>query len=212
MAMKKKYILPFLFVGLVFSFGVAMLNGQKKVEQQPALAAHHWGNLTRLDEMKALLRGFNIKTLVDTSCQEAGLIQKFDLGIENYIGVDRRSEVVDAMRCSIGSAQRVFIAQDITRDPLPNADLILCWDDLQSLPTMQIHSAISLFKKSGAKYLLVSHFPDLKKNHKSRSGEYRPINWTLPPYRFPEPMIQISEQKENGQPKSLALWKVSELP
>ncbi len=210
--MKKKYIVPFLFVGLLFSFTIAWFIGQNSSSIIAPCTTHRWGTLAKFEELKALLNGFNIKSLIDTSCEEAGLLRQIDLGIDHYIGIDRRKEVVDAIRSSIGSAKRTFLVQDITRDLLPQADLILCWDSLHSLPFSQICSALHLFHKSKAKYLLISHFPELKKNIRAKKGIYRPINWTLAPYHFPEPMIQISEQREQGHIKSLALWKISELP
>lgn len=209
--MKKKYIVPFLLIGLIFSFAIAWLIGKNPSTAFSPYTTHRWGTLAKFEELKALLNGFNIKSIIDTSCEEAGLLRQIDLGIDHYIGIDRRKEVVDAIRSSIGSAKRTFLVQDITCDLLPEADLILCWDSLQSLPFSQIRSALFLFHKSNAKYLLISHFPELKKNVRTKKG-YRPINWTLAPYHFPEPMIQISEQREQGHIKSLALWKISELP
>lgn len=210
--MQKKHILPFLFVGLVFSIGIVMLVSQRHETSKPPLAAHQWGNLAKLDELRALLKGFNVKSLIDTSCEEAGLIQQLDIKVEQYIGIDRRKEIIEGIRSSLDSAHRTFLVQDITRDLLPQADMILCWDTLQAFSPSQIRSTLRLLKKSGVKYLLASHFPELQINQKGARNHYRPINWTLPPYRFPDPMIQISEQKENGEVKSLALWKISELP
>lgn len=210
MKMKKKYALLLLLP--LFTLAAGWWLKQSSSATQFPLIAHRWGTLAKLDELKALLTGFNIKSIIDTSCEEAGLLEQIDLGIEHYIGIDRRKEVVEAIRSSIGSAKRTFLVQDITRDLLPQADLILCWDNLQSLPISQIRSTLLLFHKSQAKYLLISHFPELKKNCKGKWKGYRQINWTLAPYFFPEPMIQISEQREHGQIKSLALWKISELP
>lgn len=210
--MNRKYILPFLFVGLTFSLVVGLTVAQRQGASPPPLASHKWSSLSKLEELKTLLKGFEIKSIIDTSCEEAGLVQKLDLGFDQYIGVERRKEIVDALRISMGSAQRTFLAQDITKDLLPHADMILCWDSLQMLSSAQIHSTLMLLKKSGVKYLLAAHYPELKKNKKGKRGEYRPINWTLAPYRFPDPMVQISEQKETDQTKSLALWKISDLP
>lgn len=210
--MKKKFILPFLFIGLVFSIGMGMLLSQRSPSPDRPFASHQWSQLERIDELKAVLKGFEIKSLIDTSCEEAGMMQKLDVQIEQYIGIDRRKELVDAIRTSMGSAKRTFLARDISRDLLPEADLILCWDSLQTLPLSQVRSSLLLFKKSGSKYLLATHYPDLRKNQKCKKGQYRPINWTLPPYCFPEPMVQVSEQKEGPHTKSLALWKLSELP
>jgi hypothetical protein len=210
--MKKSAILPFLLIGLTFSFVVVFIVSQNPGLDRSSLEVHRWGNLARLDELKALLKGFEIKSLIDTSCEEARLIDQLDLPLEHYVGVDRRSDVVEAIRSSLGSAERTFLSGDITKDLLPKADLILCWDHLQKLTQAEIRATLLLLKKSGTKYLLLTHFPELLKNTKSKRGGYRPINWTLPPYKFPEPMIQISEQKERGEVKNLALWKIAELP
>lgn len=210
--MKKSKTLPFLFVGLTFSFVIAVLVAQKNSLDRSSFEIHRWGNLARLDELKALLKSFEVKSLIDTSCEEARLVDQLDLQLEEYIGVDRRSDVVEAIRSSLGSAHGTFLSQDITKDLLPKADLVLCWDHLQRLTPTQIRATLLLFKKSGAKYLLVTHFPELAKNKKGKKGAVHPINWTLPPYKFPTPMVQISEQKEGGEVKNLALWKIADLP
>lgn len=210
--MKKKYILPFLFIGLTFSIGLVVILSRRPMPRQNPLAAHQWGTLSKLDELKAVFKSFNIKSLIDTSCEEAGLIPQFGIQLEQYIGVDRRYEIVEGIRSALGSAERTFLAQDISRDVLPQADMIICWDTLQGFSPTQIRSTLRLLKKSEVKYLLAAHYPELQVNQKAARGLYRPINWTLPPYRFPQPMIQISESKENGRVKSLALWKISELP
>lgn len=202
--MLKRSIWVAIFLSLVgVSTAVVLKNREKSCHHQGA----GWGSLKKAEELKAVLHGFGIRSMIDMDCEEV-----VDLGLERYIGVDRRAEVISAIKNSIGSAERSYLVRDITKDQLPKADLILCWDKLFELSPSKLRSTIELFKKSGCKYLLVSHFPDLVKNHKTRRGLYQPINWTLEPYRFPEPMIQINEEVEGTHIKNLALWNINDLP
>ena len=48
---------------------------------------------------------------------------------------------------------RVFLRLDLTRDPLPDGDLILCRDCLVHLPFEDVRRAVRNFKRSGARWL-----------------------------------------------------------
>jgi len=78
-----------------------------------------------------------------------------------------------------------------------------------------IVKALFNFKKSGTAYLLTTTFPDVKVNRNIPTGNWRPLNLTLPPFNLPPPerVISDSDNQSESEPRAvLGLWKIAELP
>lgn len=71
---------------------------------------------------------------------------------------------------------------DITVNPLPTADLILCRDCLVHLSFAHIDAALANFRASGARWLLTTTFPMIEENVDCEDGDWRALNLTLPPF------------------------------
>ena len=71
-----------------------------------------------------------------------------------YLGVDIVPALIVRNRQLYQTDQRTFAVQDITKDWLPDADVILCRDCLIHLSFTSIKAAISNFKKTSATHLL----------------------------------------------------------
>ncbi len=199
----KLFLIP-----LIFGLGVALFvvkKQEKIVEESPITYEQKtWDGFTEYKRLQMILQGFAIESIVDIPCLDFDKIRT-NLGIKRYIGVTSSRDKARELQALFGSETRTFFSFSVDVDVLPKADLILCWDELCTLPTNRASSALFQFKKSGAKFLLMRHFPQVKKNHKNKTGGFVPVNWTLPPYNMPEPMIQIMEQNQEGM-ESLALW------
>jgi len=120
-------------------------------------------------------------------------------------------------RCILNSApSQRFLQLDLTVDPLPTADLVLCRDCLVHLSYANIHGAIENVKRSGAKWILMTDFLQIETNTDIADGDWRPLNFTRPPFNFPIPHLTIVENcHEAGgafDDKSLGLWRVADLP
>ena len=63
-------------------------------------------------------------------------------GIE-YLGIDLVEELSEKIQIKYGSLNRKFRFLDISCTPLPSADLLICKDVLQHLPTLDIYKFIS---------------------------------------------------------------------
>jgi hypothetical protein len=105
---------------------------------------------------------------------------------------------------------------NLTRDPLPRADVVLCRDCLVHLRYAQIFAAFVNLRRSGAKYLLATTFVELDANSEIDTGDWRPVNLCLPPFALPEPLTVIIEgcTEIDGAyaDKALGLWRVADLP
>jgi len=64
-----------------------------------------------------------------------------------YLGIDLVEELVEKTNLKYGKLNREFKFLDINYTSLPSADLLICKDVLQHLPTLDIYKLISSFSK-----------------------------------------------------------------
>ena len=166
-------------------------------------------------EIPILLKRINAKSLLDAACGDFNWMKEAKLDLEKYIGVDIVPELIAQDQEKYGDGTREFMNLDITKDDLPQVDLILCRDCLVHLPFKHIFAAIHNFKKSRSEYLLTTTFTELEKNKDIVTGRWRPLNFQLPPFGFPKPIRLIDEKctEKDGKysDKRLALWKLEDI-
>uniref|UniRef100_A0A7V4LC70 Class I SAM-dependent methyltransferase n=1 Tax=Desulfobacca acetoxidans TaxID=60893 RepID=A0A7V4LC70_9BACT len=163
-----------------------------------------------------IIRQTGTRTLLDAACGDFHWFKEMDLDLEAYIGGDIVPELIAENQRRYGDARHCFRKLDLTRDPLPRVDMILCRDCLVHLSFADIFAALGNIAASGSTYLLTTTFPRLQQNRDIITGDWRPLNLELPPFNFPEPLLLINEGYTRGgeryADKSLALWAVADLP
>jgi len=167
-------------------------------------------------ELPQLLGELEVKTFLDVPCGDFFWMKEVDLtGIE-YIGGDIVPEIIAKVQTDYSRPGCTFSLLNLVTDPLPKVDLIMCRDCLFHFSFADALAAIRNIKKSGSTYLLTTTFPQREINIDILTGHWRPINLCLPPYDFPTPLRLIGENcmEFDGAyaDKSLALWKVVDLP
>lgn len=166
-------------------------------------------------ELPLVLQEIGARTLLDAPCGDFNWMKDTQLGVELYIGADIIPDLVARNRELYGNDQTQFALLDVTRDKLPRVDAILCRDCLIHFSYRHIRAAIKNFKRCGAEYLLTNSYPGWRENENIRTGDFRPLNLTLPPFKFPAPIRQIdekiSEEEARFFGKILGLWKLSDL-
>lgn len=164
-----------------------------------------------------LLERLHVRSVLDVPCGDYHWMREVPLPAGAvYVGGDIVEALIEKNRGQFGSASRQFRTIDLMRDPLPNADLILCRDCLVHFSFSDILATIFNFKLSGTEYLLATHFTGDRKNRDIVTGQWRPLNLTREPFCFPDPILMIDEQcTEKGgahRDKCLALWRLKDLP
>jgi hypothetical protein len=166
-------------------------------------------------ELPLLLRELGARSLLDIPCGDFGWLSLTELGVD-YTGADIVEALVAQNTSRYASESRRFVRLDLTADPLPQADVVLCRDCLVHLSYANIRRALDNVKRSGAKYLLVTSFPEAKSNRDIEDGDWRPLNFQVAPFCFPPPARMIVENciEAGGayRDKSLCLWPVVDLP
>ena len=169
------------------------------------------------DALPSLLQRLAARSLLDAPCGDAGWIGGLTRNIA-YTGVDIVPSLIDANRARVARGELAgrFLVADVTRDSLPFADLVLCRDCLVHLGFQNIARAVARFRASGARFLLVTTFPEWEDNRDCEDGDWRALNMEKPPFDWPAPRELINEACEEGgggwRDKSLGLWRLDELP
>lgn len=164
-----------------------------------------------------LLGDFHASSVVDAPCGDFTWTRTV-LGERDtaYVGVDVVDHLVTANQERYGGVRRRFVRADLTRDPLPRADLVLCRDALVHFSFADIEGAIENFRRSGSTYLLATTFVGDRRNADIRTGGWRPLNMQAPPFDFPPPLALVDERCVHSggvyRDKRLALWRLPELP
>src|SRR5262245_3082575 len=93
--------------------------------------------------LPALLRELKVASLLDAPCGDAAWIHRIGLDVD-YTGVDIVPAIVEPLqrRATAGELRGRYLLADITRDPLPRADAVLCRDCLVHLSFAHIAQTI----------------------------------------------------------------------
>ena len=167
-------------------------------------------------ELPRLFKKLGMTSLLDAPCGDAGWINKADLGVR-IVGVDIVPALIASLqaRAAAGVIKGEYHLADITRDPLPRCDAILCRDALVHLSFANIERAVANFKASGAVWLIATTFPDWQTNHDCEDGDWRALNFALKPFSWGPPVELINENcTEAGggwRDKSLGVWRLAEI-
>ncbi len=166
-------------------------------------------------ELPTLFKNLGISTLLDAPCGDASWIMKCNLGVE-YTGLDIVPDLINELKekKQAGLIDGQFALADLTVDPLPRADAILCRDCLVHFSFANIEKAIINFKRSGAEFLITTTFSEWNTNQEIEDGDWRALNFLRPPFSWPEPVALLYEgcTEVDGayKDKCLGVWKLSD--
>ena len=165
-------------------------------------------------ELPPLLAKLGVTSLLDAPCGDAGWINRTGLGLR-YVGVDIVPALITGLRAraAAGEITGDYHLADITCDPLPRCDAILCRDGLVHLSFANIDRALGNFVRSGATWLITTTFPDWQANGDCEDGDWRALNFTRAPFAWGPPVALLNEncQEAGGgwRDKSLGVWQLA---
>ena len=167
-------------------------------------------------ELPGLFRKLGVTSLLDAPCGDAGWIGKVDLGVR-YVGIDIVPTLIEGLqgRAAAGAIRGEYRLADITADPLPRCDAILCRDCLVHLSFANIARAVANFRNSGAEWLIATTFPEWQTNADCEDGDWRALNFDRPPFNWGPPVALLNENcREAGggwRDKSLGVWRLADI-
>ena len=161
--------------------------------------------------LREACRFLDIHSLIDAGCGDMNWMAQLSEQFSLYFGIDLVEDLLVLLRQRFGRRRGHFFANlDITLDPLPTADAILCRDVLTHLPDFAVKAALRGFKASGARYLLATTQPS-GVNAPITLGQWRAVDLTAPPFNLPKPQLMISEGLRDSA-KALGVWQIADLP
>ena len=165
-------------------------------------------------ELPRLLARLGAASLLDAPCGDAGWINQTDLGVR-YLGIDIVPDLIEKLRARAGAGEirGEYRLGDITADPLPRCDAILCRDALVHLSFANIGRAVANFRASGATWLIATTFPEWQTNADCEDGDWRALNFERAPFNWGAPLELLNEdcQEADGgwRDKSLGVWRLN---
>ena len=168
------------------------------------------------EQLPRLLEALGAGSLLDLPCGDFGWLGTLALDLD-YTGGDIVTDLIASNQERFGGAgsRRRFLRLDLTADPLPRADVVLCRDCLVHLSFDHIRLAFENLRRSGSTWLLTTTFLDHHENTDIDSGDWRILNLTRPPFNLPAPARVLVEGclESDGAyaDKALGLWRIADL-
>lgn len=162
------------------------------------------------EKLPDLFSAFDIQSVFDGPCGDFNWMQHvlktYDL---QYTGGDVVEKMIMDNNNKFASPRIKFIHLDLTKDPYPSADLMICRDCLFHLSFSDIKRVLQNFIKSGIPYLLTTtHIkPDTFQNQDIITGGFREINLLSAPFFFPkEVLYKIDDWVAPHPERAMCLW------
>jgi SAM-dependent methyltransferase len=131
--------------------------------------------------IEEFIQKHKVKSVVDAGCGDWEFSSATNWNHARYLGVDISTDVIDRVKKKYEKDNVSFMVGDVT-ESLPPADLLLCKDVLQHLPSALIIKFIkNNLKKGKYKWAIITN--DLGgDNSDVKAGEYRLIDLSAPPF------------------------------
>lgn len=152
--------------------------------------------------MLDLFREHKIYSVFDAGCNDcnwASLLAHY----VRYLGGDISEPLIQNARNQYPELELQI--HDVTTDPIPSVDLLLCRDVAIHLSTDHKQQLWNNWYRSGVPWILITHHYDQNANQEvvyTNTFPFGFVNWTLPPWNFPAPTHVLLDPQSN----SLALW------
>jgi hypothetical protein len=159
----------------------------------------------------ALFLKYGVRSVLDIPCGDFFWFKEMKLDLDSYIGGDIVAPLIASLTEKYTSATRSFRVMDLTKDVLPDCDLILVRDCFIHLCFGSIFAAMRNITQSRIRYLLTTHYAVVAENVDIGSRTCRALNLCAPPFNFPPALELIDDYARGLKPHYLGLWRIDDL-
>lgn len=168
-------------------------------------------------KLPILLAELDVRNVLDLPCGDFYWMREVigNTPLTSYVGGDIVEDLVATNNSNYRNDRISFHVINLTKDPLPDADLLFCRDCLVHLSFSDIQAALDNILSGSFTYVALTTFTSRKRNKDIPTGKWRPLNFQRAPFNFPAPIALIEEgcTEENGRflDKVLAVWRIDDL-
>lgn len=169
--------------------------------------------------LEKFLRDADAKTFLDAPCGDFNWMKSVSLPDDcRYIGGDIVPELAARLQETYGrpdggpaNMSRRFVSLDLTRDSFPPADVWLCKDCLQHLSNDDVQLVLDNFRRSQVKIALISNHVGVSVNADIKSGAFRSVDLTRPPFNLPPPRQTLADSPVDDEARYVGVWHREDL-
>lgn len=131
-------------------------------------------------QLVKLFAELSIGSVLDAPCGDCNWMAALwpHLRLQRYVGIDIVEALILRNRDRFQRPGVDFQVADLCRDPMPEAQLVLCRDCLIHLSLGEARAALANLSRSGTEWLLVSSDRGVRRNREVPTGSWRPIDPT----------------------------------
>lgn len=161
------------------------------------------------EHLPKIFKKFKISSVLDAPCGDFNWMQHVLKEVEgvSYTGGDIVTALIQENNRRYATNNISFITIDITKDVLPDADLIIVRDCLFHLSCSDISLFLSNLSKSNIRYILTTSHVN-QRNTNILTGHFREMNIFIEPFNWTKDFLYEVEEKE----RSMYLFKCNQLP
>lgn len=161
------------------------------------------------EHLPKIFKEFKISSVLDAPCGDFNWMQHVLKKVEgvSYTGGDIVTPLIRENKRRYETSNISFITIDITKDVLPDADLIIVRDCLFHLSYSDISLFLTNLSKSNIKYILTTSHVN-QHNTNILTGHFREMNIFIEPFNWTKDFLYEVEEEE----RSMYLFKCNQLP
>lgn len=138
-----------------------------------------------------------IESVLDLGCGDLEIMSRVNLHGATYLGID-----VIAARVAANASKHPELPcvwHDLTTYQLPPADLIICKDVIQHWTNDEVLTFIERLEAAPFRYALITNCNYGPANHDIKTGGWRPIDLTAPPFCVGESVFRWGTKQTGGE-------------
>ncbi len=150
--------------------------------------------------LPAIFEHYNVRVFFDAPCGDWTWMQAVDLShLTSYHGADIAESIIAPVAEQFTSDKVSFSVLDITSDPFPCADMMMCRECLFHLKHDFKLQFFRNFIKARIPFLLLTMDHVMENVDLNKNGGFKRFNPMIEPFNFPTPLNYVHESSDREE-------------